>query len=67
MNKRQYKKLVKVMRAIKPCRDKYRKNAIKILCRHGNLEALHYCYKIIALFGGDWFKGSECGLRNRSL
>ena len=67
MNKRQYKKLVKVMRTINPCRDKYRKNAIKILCRHGNLEALHYCCKRIALFGGDWFKGSECGLRSRSL
>lgn len=67
MNKRQYKKLVKVMRTIKPCRDKYRKNVLKILCRHGNLEALRLCRMRPALFGGNWFKGSGCGLRSRSL
>ena len=66
MNKRQYKKFVKVMRTIKPCRD-YRKKCYKDSLPAWNLEALRHCYKGMFLFGGDWFKGSECGLRNRSL
>lgn len=45
MNKRQYKKLVKVMRTIKPCRDKYRKNAILF-----TLDSIYYCHWYLLLF-----------------